>query len=176
VKNLRRVVLGLVLLACFLGAKLRLTADNPVEFNFDRLTLSNGQMAGPFLVERSEARVGKSSTSLRLRLPQCQRPIVLEASAFSDTLPEKLLARLYPSAEWDARYVYHRHLFSSFADLPPKFIMRLRLLFLDLTLQPREVTDNYVFSFHVPVGCAIDSGAALAAVDSLIASQRAPGP
>ncbi|WP_292528172.1 hypothetical protein [Methylocystis sp.] len=146
---------------------LRLSADHPIGIDLSRLMLSDGQTAGPFLVEGREAR---NKGSLRLRIPQCQRPIVLAATAFSETRPEKLLARFYPLAEWDARYVYHRHFYSNFADLPSKFVMRLRLLFLDLALQPREVTDNYIFAFHVPVGCAIDSGAALATVDSIIAS------
>ncbi len=175
--TLRRAVLGLLLLAGVLGATLRLTAaDAPPDVNFDRLTLSNGQTAGPFWVEGREAHEGKGGGSLRLRLPQCPRPIVVAASAFSDTLPEKLLARLYPSAEWDTRYIYHRRLYKSLAELPPKFLMRLRLLFLDLTLQPRETTDNYIFAFHAPLGCVVDGDAALAAVDSLVAAQRGSGP
>ena len=74
VKNLRRLTVGLVLLAGLFGTMLRLAADSPIDLS--RITLSSGQTAGPFLVEAPEAH--ERGTRLRLRLPQCPRPIILD--------------------------------------------------------------------------------------------------
>jgi hypothetical protein len=135
-------------------------ANNNYLIDFSKLP----KQIGSFTLEGERNRDG----SLQFRSTQCEKSIFINAYSIIDPPPEAFSELLYPSNKWRTLYVYDGQTYDTFARIPA--YMRLVALrsIEALTISARSMSDEYLFSFHIPVECVVDHSAAVEASNSIL--------
>ena len=106
--------------------------------------------------------------SLELRSVQCEGAIFVNAHPIIEALPEAFTELVYPSDKWRNFYVYRGQTYDRFTRIPAY----LRLVFLRavraVRMSVRDLSDEYLFTFHFPAGCPVDCPAAIAASNAIL--------
>src|SRR5262245_28895294 len=107
VMKARRVALALVLVGGLIGLYFRIGIGRVTPYQEPRLdfwgrTDLNGKEIGSFVIEEL---VERENYSLRLRSRPCDGAIFMTPAHIINETPEKLIASLYPAAEWRTMYV-----------------------------------------------------------------------
>ena len=167
---MRRLALAFLLFSGLVGFTLRIVQWNPDAFsepalNFNKVV--SGQRVGRFFIDGTESR---DKLSLRLVFPQCEKPLFLAGYDAYSYLPEQLIAKLYPTAQWHAIYVYRGQVFSRKVEPSLGDILRRKVSF--MLLSPLGLSDTILFVFHVPVECRIEESDAIGGANAIIALAR----
>jgi len=108
--------------------------------------------------------------SLQLRSAQCERSIFMNAYSIKEFPPEALSVLLYPPDEWRTLYVYRGKTYDQFARVPA-YLRLVALRSLEaIRMSKRDLSDEYLFSFHIPVECVIGPDSAVAAAETMLRS------
>ena len=99
---------------------------------------------------------------------QCDRSVFMGAHSIKESSPEALAALLYPTNKWRTVYVYRGQTFDAFARIPAYLRLVASRSVEALTMSARDLSDEYLFSFHIPVECVIDSRATVAASKAIL--------
>ena len=93
---------------------------------------------------------------MELRSGQCAGAICVNAHPIIEALPEAFTELVYPSDKWRHLYVYRGQTFDHFTRIPAY----LRLVFFRaigaVTMSVRDLSDEYLFTFHFPAECLAD--------------------
>lgn len=176
-KDLRRLALASVLIGGLIGIFVKFGAGNFIvhkEFsiNLSKLALVNGEKIGSLVFERL---MDQDSISLQLRSAQCEGPVFMTVSSVSEAPPEEYIALLYPSGKWWTLYVHGGQTYDKFARIPAYVRFLESKLIAAMTLSAPDLSDEFFFSFHIPVGCALDRSAAVVASNTVIALASSSG-
>jgi hypothetical protein len=165
VKNLRRFALASVIVGAVIGAFAKFATgsfipnDNYV-VDFSKLP----EKIGSFVIQEEMNR----DRSLQLRSAQCEGSIFLTAYSIKEPPPEAFSALLYPSDKWRTLYVYRGQTYETFARIPAYLRLVALRAIEALTMSARDLSDEYLFSFHIPTECAVDFRAAVAASNVIL--------
>lgn len=177
-KHLRRFALVSTIVGALVGVFVRLElASPPREYLLDFSKFSSEERAkiGPFIFENLTDRYSPTPTlQLRFRSAYCEEAIFVTVSKVSVALPENLIAQLYPAAQWRTLYVYHQKARETFARIPAHVRLLVFHSIAALTLSSHNLSQEYVFRYHIPVGCTIPTGAAIDASNDILAMAASP--
>jgi hypothetical protein len=137
---------------------------------FPKLALVSGEKIGSLVFERLV-----DWDSISLQSTHCEGSIIMTVSSVSAAPPEKFIALLYPSGEWRTLYVHRGQTYDNFARIPAYLRFLESKLIAAMTLSAPDLSDGFFFSFHIPVGCALDRSAAVAASNTVIALASSSG-
>jgi len=165
VKNLRRLALLAVILGGLIAVFAKIATGNFKSSEFTIIDLSKlPEKIGPFVNQGQSDR----DRSLQLRLPQCEDSISMAAYSVMDAPAEAYAEHLYPPDKWRALYVFRGQSYERFARSPAYLRFVLSRSIAALTFARRDLSDEYVFCFHIPVECAINPSAAVATSDLIL--------
>lgn len=173
--HLRRLALASLLVGGIIGAFVQFGVGNFIphklaSIEFSRLAL--GEQIGPLAFE---GLVDRESQSLQLQSARCERSIFMTVSSVKNSPPEQYIAHLYPTTEWRTVYVYRGQAHDTFARVPALLrFLALRAMSV-VTLSVSHLSDEFVFTFHVPVTCTLEHSAAIAASNEIIALAASSG-
>ena len=163
--NLRRLTLVLVIVGGVSGAFVKFATGNFMPHENDAIDFSKlPEKIGEFVVQGER----NKDWSFQLRSAQCDAPIFMGAYSIKEPPPEALAVVLYPADKWRTLYVYRGQTFDAFARIPA-YLRLVALRSLEaLTMSARDLSDEYLFSFHVPIKCSIDPRAAVSASKAVL--------
>jgi hypothetical protein len=170
--NLRRVTLAFVIVGGVMGAFIKFATGNFIAresyvVDFSKLPEKIDQ----FFNQGERNKDG----SLQLRSTQCERSIFMNAYSIKEFPPAALSTLLYPPNEWRTLYVYRGKTYDQFARVPAYFRLVALRSMEAIMMSKRDLSDEYLFSFHIPVECVIDPNSAVAAAETMLRS-TAPQP
>jgi len=167
VTNARRLTLAVVIIGGVIGAFVKFATGNFMAQ--ERYVLEISQLPEKIDQFLNQGERNKDG-SLQLSSTQCGRSIFMNAYSIKESPPEALSALLYPPDKWRTVYVYRGEAYDKFARVPAY----LRFLALRskeaITMSARDLSDEYLFSFYVPIECTIDSNSAVAAAETMLRS------
>ena len=108
--------------------------------------------------------------SLQLGSAQCERSIFMNAYSIKEFPPDALSALLYPPDEWRTLYVYRGKTYDQFARVPAYLHLVASRSMEAITMSKRDLSDEYLFAFYIPVECVIDPNSAVAAAKTMLRS------
>jgi hypothetical protein len=178
VTNLRRLALASVVVGGLIGVFVKLGTGGFIPHKSSSINLSRlalGEKIGPFAFE---GLVDRDSQYLQLRSTQCEGSIFMTFSSVSYAPPKDLTALFYPATEWRTLYVHRGQTYDTFDTFTriPAYVRVLALRLLTaITLSAHDhQSEELFFSFRIPVGCALDRSAAIAASEAVIALYQIP--
>jgi hypothetical protein len=168
----RRLTLAAVLAGGLLGIFMRVgpgSSQPRPGFDLQKIAGARGAQLGPFVLEAVVVRAG---LSVQLRSPQCASPLFVGISDITAIASEQFTAFRYPPAEWRTFYVYRgrkSETFERFSAYLQYLVSRITAALIASSPDPSE---NMLFVFHTPAGCAVDQAAAIEVPQALIALTR----
>ena len=163
--NLRRVTLAFVIVGGVIGVFVKFATGNFIPKENYVLDFSTEKI-DQFVSQGERNKDG----SLQLGSAQCERSIFMNAYSIKEFPPEALSTRLYPRDEWRTLYVYRGKTYDQFARVPA-YLRLVALRSMEaITMSKRDLSDEYLFSFYIPVECVIDPNSAVAAAKTMLRS------
>jgi hypothetical protein len=129
--------------------------------------LTSGEKIGPFTFDRL---VNDDQQYWQLRSGQCEGPILMTASSIKEATNTEYIEVHHPATKWRTLYVYRgqaSNTFDTFARISSLTRFLLLQLKTEIALSSYDGSDEFFFSFLVPVDCTLDENSAVAASEAL---------
>ena len=166
-KSLRRLALAFVTIGGVIGLFAKFAtgsfiSNDDIVMDFSKLP----EKLGSFAIQGEVNKDG----SLQLRTIECEKSIFMSAYYIKEPPPEAFSEFLYPFDKWRTLYVYRGQTHDTFARIPAYLRLVAIRSIAALTMSARDLSDEYLLSFHIPIECNIDPRGAVAASNAFIAS------